>query len=300
MATAELQPIEVKSNPIVKYEYTVADIAKLGEEYGKLTADTREGYEACRVARQKVVKGRTGTDAKRKEMIADSRAYIDLVNGMWKEIEAAFLAVEGPLVAKIKAVDDAKEAEKRAKAEAERQRIEADLRKQREAEEARLKAERDAEEKKMAEVRAEQEKIAAAQKAKADELAAIEAKQKEAQDRIDAARREIEAAKTKADREEELRQATIKAAAEATERIRREAEAAKKQAAEAERKAAEEAKRIEALRPDAEKIISFATKLHEFIDLECPAVSTDAAKLFLVQVEADLTDIANSCESFGK
>ncbi|MGL5095411.1 MAG: hypothetical protein ACRDD1_07475 [Planctomycetia bacterium] len=58
---------------------------------------------------------------------------------------------------------------------------------------------------------------------------------------------------------------------------------------------AAESKRIEESKPDVEKIRAFASVLS---GLAMPSVQTEAAKLFMVQVNSLIRDAANQCAAF--
>ena len=185
-------------------------------------------------------------------------------------------AEKAALEAKVRAEQEAAEAERRAKVE---------------AEEAERKAKREAEEQRLAEERAElerQREALAAQQRQADEVARAERERREAEEAARRAELDAEADRLKAEREaaaeaarleREQIEADRRAVAAERERLEREArekklaeEAAQRarEQAEAERVVAEEARvreeerkaelarRLEALKPDAEKVAAFA------------------------------------------
>jgi hypothetical protein len=144
---------------------------------------------------------------------------------------------------------------------------------------ARLKKEqeeREAEEKRLAEERAEQEKRAA-------DLREKEAALKAEQDKIEAARKAIEDEKRKAQEEKERAEFEAMAKEEARIQAEKEAkEAAEREAAEkaeAERRAKEEAARQEALRPDKEKLISFADEVCDLAGRDFNIASVEATDI---------------------
>jgi len=290
----------VSKLPAVSYDISAERLAELEAECA--TLDPTKGtkaYDEARVVLRKLVTTRTAMDKKRKELKADSLAWGRLVDSEYKKWETKLLAIEEPVAAKIKAVDDAKENARRAKEEAERKALEAELEAKRAAEAAARKAEQD----RIAEAnRVEAERlaaIAAEQAAKQKEIdeanAKIKAEQAAAQKLIDDQLAEIAAAKRKQEQVE--REAAIKAQAEkdAAERIERERIAAEERKAAQERADAIEKARIEAARPDVEKINSLAFAL---CTITLPQVSTEKALFFVAQLRADIAEIVERCKGF--
>ena len=166
-------------------------------------------------------------------------------------------------------------AEKKAAFEAEQARI---------AEEKRIEAERlekerlerEAETKRLAIERAELDKIKAEQEAERKRL-------KEEQDKIDAEKRKAERIAFEKQALENARIAAEKATKEKADR-----EAAEKAAAEA--KAKDEAERAEKLRPDREKLLSFANSL---LEIRAPEVSDTRAQGVADTAIAEIYRIAN-------
>jgi len=294
---------EAKSTlPAVSYDISPERIAELEAKAKDLNpaASTKAYDEAC-VMRRTLVTTRTTMDKKRKELKADSLAWGRLVDSEYKKWETLLLAIEEPIDAKIKAVDNAKEAARQAKEAAERAKIEAEVEAKRQAEQA-IKDAAAAEAKRIADeeaarVKAENDRIAAENKAEADRLAKIAAEQAAEQKKIDDAKAEVEAAKRKQEQAE--REAAIKLQAEkdTAERIERERVAAEERKAAQERAAAAEQARIEAARPDVEKINGLAAKLL-FMVSELPSVSSPEALMFVESLRVDLVEIATNCREF--
>lgn len=292
---------EAKTNlPAVSYDITPERIAELEAQCQGLdpSKSTKAYDEAC-VMRRTLVTTRTTMDKKRKELKADSLAWGRLVDSEYKKWETLLLAIEEPIDAKIKAVDNAKAAAKAAKEAEERAKIEAEVRakeeaarKIREEEEAKARAEQ---EKKDAERRAEEARIAEANRIEAERLAKIAAEQAEAQQKIDEAKAEVEAAKRKQEQEERERQIKIQAEKDAAERIERERIAAEERKAAQELAAAAERARIEAARPDVEKINGFAQVLST---IALPDVKTQAAEVFVDRLRGHLVQLAKECAAF--
>lgn len=297
------KPLELKP---VKYELTPAQLADMRTRLTGLPCTNNKERDAVGKAVQECVSARGGIEKLRKELKDDSLKYGREVDRQAEHFKTLILEIETPLK-KIRDVwDDAKENEKRAKAEAERQRIAAEERAKRDAEEAELKAKRDAEEAKLRAERealeAERKKLEAEKAAERQRAEAEQAKAREQQRLIDEAnaaekkkldddRRAFEAERQRLERIEIERLAMIKAekdAAEAAERKRQwEAEEAERaRLAEERRRAAAkaEAARLEALKPDAEKLADWAARLKA---MPLPAVeSAEAADAVIDAAEA--------------
>lgn len=292
MATAT-EETTVSKLPAVNYDISAERLAELEAECA--TLDPTKGtkaYDEARVVLRKLVTTRTAMDKKRKELKADSLAWGRLVDSEYKKWETKLLAIEEPVAAKIKAVDDAKEAARRDKEEAERKALEAEL-------EAELEARRAAE-------RAEQERIAEANRAEAARLEseraklraeqeAAEAVRREEQRKIDEAKAEIEAAKRKQEQDERERLIRIQAEKDAAERIEREQRAAAERKAAQERAEAAEKARIEAARPDVEKINAFAKTIDR---VALPDVTTESGEAFVDHIRSVLNQLAQECAEF--
>ncbi len=223
--------------------------------------------------------------------------------------EAERAAIE----AELKARREAEEARLRAEREAEEAKL-AEERKAIEAERAKLEAERDAERQR---VEAEQKKVAeqqAAERAKLDaDRREYEAKQAAERAALEAKQAEIDAQREEANRVERERLAAIKAEQDRKEaeiNARLEAERIAKEKAEQDRldkieaeKMAEavrlselaEAERLEAMKPDVEKIRAFANTLRAIV---IPEVTSDTAQSFMAGVEDQLAKLSNRCERF--
>lgn len=290
-ATAELVEKSKSSDftSLVTYSVTQEGLNDLSDRLTGLTCDTKDGYELVRKGIVECTGLRSATEKRRVELKADALAYGRLVDSTAKDIIAKIEAIENPLRASKKAVDDEEARVKREKLEAEQRRLEAERKAAQEAEEARLKAIRDAEEAKLAEERRlfeiEKSKLAEAQ-AKIDEANRIERERLEAEKaKQDAEQAAIRAEKERLDRIEFERQAKERAEKEAEERVKRELAAAEqkriadelaaKQKAEADRI---EAERIEAMKPDVEKVRDFGRLLGS---LELPDVQSKEAKAVL-------------------
>jgi chromosome segregation ATPase len=297
--------------PPVRYGVTREEIEARRAQYEAIQCTTRDGYESCRVAIAHCRDTRVAVEKRRKELKAESLDYGRRVDAVAKELTALIVSMEHPLEAKKSVVDEEKARAKREKEEAAQRAIEEKVRAEREAEEARLRVEREAEEKRLAAERAalaaERAKIEDAQKAARAEEEKRSAIHREAmaeeQAKIDAERRRIETerealeeAKREADRIERERQNMIRAEARA------------KQEAEAERIAAEEARvaeaerqaaikdRVEALRPDKEKLVAFALTLRR---IELPTVSSDEAHRAVAWTATALDKIASYLDRFN-
>lgn len=305
---------------LVRYAVTLDDIRAKGEEYAALTFDTPTDYERGRKAIAVLRTTRVGIEKRRKELKEDSLEYGRRVDAVAKELTRAIEAIEDPLKAKKQAVDDEKARAKREAEEAEQRALEAKIRAEREAEERRLAEERrklDAERAELAErqrqadaaAKAERERVEALQAAerarldaeaerlKAEREALAEAARLE-REQLEADRRAVEEAKRKAEREEAERQARIRAEAEAKERAERERVAAEEaRVAELERQAAI-AKRLEALKPDAEKVAAFAGSIRAWMNgVVKPEVSSVIADNAIHHAIMSIERIADELEA---
>jgi hypothetical protein len=213
------------------------------------------------------------------------------------ELKAATQAAE------IKRMRAEEEAAKAAKIEAERLdalRVEQEKIAAERAELERLKEEQAAREwdeavkRKIEEVRIEAAK--AAEQAKIDEANRIE------REAIEAQRKAVQAERDRLAREEFARQSKIREEQEAAEKVKREQIEAERVAAlkaEQERLAliaeAEHKARMEALKPDIEKIRAMGDLLRL---LSYPECSTDDGQAFVDQLRDQVAMLANSCERF--
>jgi hypothetical protein len=250
-------------------------------KYADLPAvQTREGYEAHRVAIGELVKVRIAIEKRRKELKADSLDYGRRIDAFAKHWTAVIEAIESPLREQKAIIDDAAEKKRLAAVEADRLKQEAEARAKLAEEEAKRKAERDAEDERLriatdqlmaerAKLNAERNRIAAEQKAAQDELLAERAEiarqhqlVAQEQEKIAQAQRaeqaKIEAERRRIEREDFERQAKIKAEQEARERVERERIEAEQRKAASERADKEEAERIEAMRSDAQHVHAYA------------------------------------------
>jgi hypothetical protein len=323
------QSIDLQDKLVARFAVDPAAIEAKRADYAALSVDAPGGYEQVRLAIAECRSTRTAIEAKRKELKADALEYGRRVDSIAKGLTGLVLELEDPLQAQKDRADEAKAAAKKAKEEAARAELEARLKAEREAEEARLAALRAAEEARLAAEReaqrVERERLAAerkafeaeqrAAKAAAEKAAAEERQRREAQERMIADARAADEAKARALREaEERKLAAERAALEAqrreTERLEQERLARIQAAEEAERAriAAEEAAvkererqaaiaaRLEALKPDAEKLKAFAAQIRA---MTLPDVQDEEAKHLAKRVMARLIAVAWQLEQFG-
>lgn len=241
------------------------------------------------------------------------------------EIEAAIRAEREAEEARLKAIRDAEQAEidrQKAELEAERVRMAAE-RAEAEAREKAERAAREAEERKARETREaieraekakrdeaariERERVEAEQKAERERLAAerrkLEDEQKAERDRAAAERQKVEderravaAEKERLDRLEFERQAAITAEANARAKAEQDRVAAEDAAWLQKEQEAAALARIEALRPDTEKLHAFASAIRRLDPGE--VTSPEAEKALQLAFEA-LEDIACALAAFG-
>jgi len=225
------------------------------------------------------------------------------------EIEAAIRAEREAEEARLKAIRDAEQAEidrQKAELEAERVRMAAE-RAEAEAREKAERAAREAEERKARETREAIECVEAEQKAERERLAAerrkLEDEQKAERDRAAAERQKVEderravaAEKERLDRLEFERQAAITAEANARAKAEQDRVAAEDAAWLQKEQEAAALARIEALRPDTEKLHAFASAIRRLDPGE--VTSPEAEKALQLAFEA-LEDIACALAAFG-
>lgn len=293
--------------PLVKYDIDEAKLAELREKCAGLTADTSKGYEEVRIAIGHLRDTRGAIERRRVELKADALAFGRLVDSEAKRITGLIAEIEDPLKLKKEAVDDEKarikaeeEAVKVRALEAEiaanRERQEAEARAVRDAEEARLAAEREriASERQQLEAerarldeaaRIERERAEAALVAERARLAEVEAAQRIEREAIEAERRAVAAERERAEREEFERQARVKAEEDAKIKAERDrVEAAELQA------------RIEAVKPDLEKVRAFALSIRALVP---PKVKSKKVAAFLVVVVGTLATCASNLDDFA-
>jgi hypothetical protein len=314
---------------LIRYDVTDQRITELREQFAGLAERTPENYEPRRKAIATCRELRVAVEKKRKELKADSLAWGKKVDSVAKHYTGLLESIEEPLQLAKDADDAEKTRIRQEKEAAEKAALEAKVRAEREAEEARLKAEREAEEARLAEerkaldaerVRLVEERLAA------EEAARVERERVEVEQRAERERLDAEGAKLKAEREAQAEAARVEQEklaelrrsldeqrdrAEREERERRlrlqveddaKAQAARDRVAaeeaavvEAERKA-ELARRLEALKPDAEKLRAFAVVLRE---LRLPEVSSSEASAATLDAAATLGNLATRLETFG-
>lgn len=280
-----------ETTQVVTYNITEGQIAATRDKCALLTADTPQGYEEVRLAIGHLRNARTAIEKRRVELKADALRYGRLVDSEAQRFTGLLEAIEEPLKVKKAAVDDEKA---RVKAEADAAKLKAledEIRANQERQEAERKAVRDAEEARIAADRAQLEaerQALAEQRRIADAKAAEERAAIDAAQRVERERLEAERAKLAEDiRAEEARQRTARKAEDDRLRVEREAIEAQRRAVEVEREkagraeferlakvraeaeavakverdrleAAERQARIDALRPDLEKVRQFA------------------------------------------
>lgn len=309
--TTELQTTESQQTDaklVTRYGVTPEQIEAKKKTYAALTCDTREGYEQVRLAIAECRTTRVQVEAKRKELKAGALEYGRRVDAVAKQLTGLVEEIETPLQEKKDAVDQAKARAKAEKEAQEKAALEAQLRAEREAEEARLKAEREAEEARLAAQREAQrieaERLAAERRAfeeeqrkarEAAEKAAAESRAKAEEDarKIAEERAEVERQRRETERLEAERLARVEAERQA-ELARKEAEEAAVR--EAERQAAIRA-RLNALRPDAEKLYSYAGRIRA---IDVPTVASEEARREVSAAVDALAKIAAALETFGK
>jgi len=268
--------------PLVRYEVTPTDIRAMAKRFSALTADTREGYESVRGAIATLRNTRVSVEKRRVELKASALAYGRRVDAIAGELTAALESVEEPLKLKKAAVDDERDRAKREKEAAERAAAEAIIRAEREAEEARLKMIRDAEEARLAAERA----------ALAEERLVLEAQRRADRQRLADTHAQLERA------EEALaaERARARAEEEAKAQAERDRVAAEKAHVAALERAERDRQRLEAIKPDIEKIQTFGATIRAIAP---PAVISPEAAAAIRDAASALEDVAYKLEQFG-
>jgi Protein of unknown function (DUF1351) len=103
---------------VVEYSPVDAALAELRARYANVVfpVDTKDGMKDAKEVRQKLVKLRTGLEAKRKEIKEPALRRAQAIDAEAKMITTAIKAIEDPIDAQIKAEEQRIEAEKAAKA----------------------------------------------------------------------------------------------------------------------------------------------------------------------------------------
>ncbi len=296
---------------VITYPTNDEVIAKLAAECVDLSADTTKGYEEVRVAIGNLRSLRVSVEERRVELKASALEYGRKVDREAKRLTGLIEAIESPLREKKQAIDDEKAARKAAEEQARLDALREEIRQREEQQAAERKAAQEAEDRRLAEERAalevERQRLAderriadekaAADRAAADEAQRLERAQLDAEraeirarqeaeearlraerEALEAERRTVEAARQQAEREEAARLARQRAEQEARDRAERERIAAEEaRVAEVERQAALQA-RLDALRPDVEKLTAFAEQLRAITP---PAVTSIEAREWL-------------------
>lgn len=305
-----------ETTQLVKFDISEEQIGRAGAKCQAMGFDTPQRYEEGRKALADIRRIRVAVEKRRVDLKAEALAFGRKVDTRAKELTALLTAIEDPLAAKKAIVDDEKARIKREAEEAMQREADAAALAARELEEARIKAEREAEQARLAEERArldEERKALDEERRKADEQAradrakldeerriAEEAARME-RDQLEAARRGIEAAERTMRETLEAERRAVAEEREQNERLERERQAQIKAAAdaaaraEADRLAAiEQQARLDAFKPDAEKIRSFAVTLRK---VRAPDVRTDEGKRLAAWAMQAIGDVATQLEN---
>ena len=314
---------------LVTYDISEAQIAATREKCALLTCDTPHGYEEVRLAIGHLRTARGAIEKRRVELKAEALAFGRLVDSEARKFSTLLEEIEEPLKAK-KAVIDDEAARIKNEAEAEKVRaLEAEIAANIARQEAERKALRDAEEARIAADRAqlEAERAAMAEQQRirdakaASERAAIDAEQRVERERleaeraklveerraeeerqrvvrkaeddrvraerdvIEAQRRAVEVERQKTERTEFERQTKIEAEAEAIKKVERERLAA-----------AEQQARLDALKPDLEKVRAFVEAI-KALALTAPKLKTKDGKALMDGARTGLDAVAAAVEA---
>ncbi len=267
--------------PAIKYAVTEADIESLGKRHAILTKCDESNYERVKAGANEMKSIRIAIEKRRLELNADAQQHIKNVNSVAKVLTAKVQPIENRLLLLKQEVDDQRAADKLAKEQAELKKLHDEYVAEQAAEKARQQKIKDEE---AAKLKAEQDRLAA-------DRAKLEADRKNAEEAQAAARQKLDDERRKLDAEKAA-MAAKQAEADRTERerlakIKQEADAKAK--ADQERIATEEAAaRLEALKPDAEKLKAFAATL---MALTWPMVESEEADSVML-VAANKVDSA--------
>jgi hypothetical protein len=233
---------------LIQYEPTDAAIAEMKQRLKAELFDcsTPSGYEGCRKAIAEVRSIRVNIEKHRVALKAEALEYGRKVDSEAKRITAELESIEDPLKAKKQAIDDEKE---------------------------RIK--REAEEKRLAAIKAEQDRIAAEAEAKRQaEIAAENARMAAEREALRVEQEKLAAERDELDRQKLAKETAERVERETRERIERERiEAERTAKVEAERLAAEAA-RIEALKPDVQRLGDWMDRI-ESANLSKPTLTND-------------------------
>jgi hypothetical protein len=264
--TADFEPPEPAepTRPLVVYTPAEADIRALAVKFKGLPAqvETPQGYDRVKLALKEVVSARTTIEKQRERANRSALDWQRTVNAEAKRLTGLILEVEKPLKDAKASVDDRERLAAEAAAEAVRKE---ELRKEQEAkaaEQARIREEQ-------AQLAEERRKLAEAQRQMAEQQRRFQAEQQ-------AAREEKEAA----ERKERERLATVE-----LKRLSDEKEAAR-------------VAFLEKIRPDREKLISFANRLHEWWSENRPSELGGDATFALEQAQDAIGDVLAQMTAF--
>lgn len=285
---AALKELNVGDQALAELQQTETVIAKLKERGTGLSFEDKSQYEEGRIVIGEFRTLRGQIEKRRKELKEDALNWGRKVDALAKKLTSAIEAIEEPLKAAKAIVDQRAEEARMAKINEAKRIFEEKIRAEREAEEAKLRAEREAEE---ARLKEENERLAKERAEMEAERRKLEAAAAAERAKLEAERRALQAEKERQDRIEFERQAKVRAEEDALRKLERERELAKAKAEAEER----EAKRLEELRPDKEKIASFAAILR---GLQCPAVDSDEARGCLDRAVKDICYVADYLESW--
>jgi chromosome segregation ATPase len=307
---------------VVSYSVSDAAIAELRSTLAGLSPETREGYEQVKQGIGACRKLRGEIEETRVELKAEALEWGRKVDAEAARLKSQILEIENPLKAAKTEVDERAErareaaeiAEAKALADAEKARREAEaaemaaaraelaamrrkIEEDRAADEQRRADERRAElDRQQAEAAAVAARQAAEAAALAAERAALAAERKAIDDAKKKAADEAAAAAAAAEREAFEQQAREQAEREARERVEAEKREAEAAAARAEAERIEAEKKLEAMRPDVEKIRQYVVALSNVPQPKC----TSAEAIEFVDMARNLIGtMANGAKDFA-
>lgn len=319
--------IETSAAPVIRFDVTDSAIATLRQQLAGVT-DYKEACKGISVVRDL----RVSVEATRKALKEDSLAWGRKVDGEAKRITEQLKEIEEPLKVVKQDFEEQKEAEKKAAEAARIAEIERRLKSFSDLEysispykvermtdaefcdelekasvafrevlaaraEAKAKAEADrlkaiAEEAARAEaMRVEREQLAAERKKLEAEKAERDEANRNAAEAMRVERNALKAERDRIAKEDFDRQAKLQAEADAKQRIEDEAKAESNRL----KLAAENAKRLEALKPDIEKVRAFGVMIGEIV---YPEMATDDGDILICNVNRHMHAIVKLCKEF--
>lgn len=315
--------VTVDSAMLARFKLDEKALSAYRAEFASLSFDTPSEYAKSSRFLSEVTDLRCGVEGTRKRLKATPLEECRRIDAFAKYITEQLREIEDPLKAKKEKADEAKRLEKAEKERIKREAFEATLRAAQAAEQARIDAERaklevekEEQRKRDAAALAERERIEQEQAAEREKLtkekAEFEAEKARQREEQETERRKIEAEHRRLAEAREAEERRVAAEREARERIERakrdtqekaerearEAEAARVRAQEQE---AARLARIEALKPDAEKLRDYANRVTDAAVLEhAIQFNSEEADVVFAGALGKILAACNELREFGR